>query len=75
MVYPQATPHWELYEVHLDEAEYLCAQWENALTAPDRYLAQVAQREARLLAHVDALALGGGEVSRRYLLPAVATEA
>ncbi|SEK53667.1 conserved hypothetical protein [Stigmatella aurantiaca] len=74
MAYPEVTPHWELYEVHLDEAEYLGTQWENALTAPDRYLVHVAQREARLLAHVDALALGGGEVSRRYLLPALAAE-
>jgi uncharacterized protein (TIGR02270 family) len=72
MAYPEVTPHWELYEVHLDEAEYLGTQWENALTAPDRYLVHVAQREARLLAHVDALALGGGEVSRRYLVPALA---
>ncbi|WP_158620012.1 TIGR02270 family protein [Corallococcus sicarius] len=74
MAYPEVAPHWELYEVHLDEAEYLDTQWENALTAPDRYLGHVAQREARLLAHVDALALGGGEVSQRYLRPALAVE-
>ena len=74
MGYPEVMPHWDLYERHLDEAEFLQTQWENALIAPDKYLAHVAQREARLLAHVDALALGGDATRRRCLRPALLDE-
>ncbi|WP_052518025.1 TIGR02270 family protein [Archangium violaceum] len=73
-MYPHTTPDWELYEAHLDEAEFLEIQWERALSAPDRRWPDVASREARFLAHVDALALGGRAVAQRLLRPALESE-
>jgi len=62
-------------EVHLEEATFLWAQWEHALWAPDYVLAELAQREEqRLLAHIDALVLGGRPVAERLLLPALQGE-
>lgn len=73
-MYPGIAPDWELYETHLDEAEFLESQWERALVAPDRRWPDVAQREARLLAHVDALVLGARPVAQRLLQPALESE-
>ena len=73
-MYPAIAPHWELYETHLDEAEFLAGQWERALVAPDRRWPDVAQREARLLAHVDALVLGERPVAQRLLLPTLGSD-
>jgi uncharacterized protein (TIGR02270 family) len=62
-------------EVHLEEASFLLAQWEQALWAPDYVLAEVEQgEERRLLAHVDALVLGGSPVAERLLLPTLEGE-
>jgi uncharacterized protein (TIGR02270 family) len=62
-------------EVHLEEATFLWAQWEHALWAPDYVLEELAQREEqRLLAHIDALVLGGRPVAERLLLPAMQGE-
>lgn len=62
-------------EVHLEEASFLWAQWEQALWAPDSVLAEVEQgEERRLLAHVDALVLGGRPVAERLLFPALEGE-
>ncbi len=62
-------------EVHLEDAAFLWAQWEHALWAPDYVLAEVAQgEERRLLAHLDALVLGGRAVAERFLLPALQGE-
>jgi uncharacterized protein (TIGR02270 family) len=66
---------WHVLEVHLEEATFLWAQWEHALWAPDYVLAELAHREEqRLLAHIDALVLGGRPVAERLLLPAIQAE-
>jgi uncharacterized protein (TIGR02270 family) len=66
---------WAVMEVHLEEATFLWALWEQALWAPDSVLAEVEQgEEQRLLAHLDALVLGGRPVAERLLLPALEGE-
>ncbi|WP_224240875.1 TIGR02270 family protein [Hyalangium gracile] len=66
---------WELMEVHFEEATFLWSRWEQVLWAPDYVLAEVEQgEERRLLAHLDALVLGGRPVAERLLLPALEGE-
>lgn len=65
---------WDLQEEHLDEATFLWQHRERALDAPDRTPEDVAELEERLLAHLDALALGGEPVARRLLRPAFEAE-
>jgi uncharacterized protein (TIGR02270 family) len=66
---------WDLAEEHLDEAAFLSAQWEAALRSPDFTLEEIAAGpEERLLAHLDALVLGGARVAKRLLLPALEAE-
>src|SRR5258707_2498071 len=63
---------WDVFEEHLDEAAFRWAQWQSALHAANYTLAEVAEGpEARLLAHLDALALGDAAVAERLLLPAL----
>src|SRR5687767_2503153 len=63
---------WDVIEEHLEEAAFLWTQWETALDAPDFTLSEVADTiEARLLAHLDALEIGGPAVARRLLEPAL----
>jgi uncharacterized protein (TIGR02270 family) len=61
---------WDIYEEHLDEAAFLWGQWERALVAAGIALDDVAAGpEARLLAHLDGLVLGGSPVANELLLP------
>ncbi|QSQ26650.1 TIGR02270 family protein [Pyxidicoccus parkwayensis] len=61
---------WELFEGHLNEAAFLLLQWEHALLSPAFTLAGLAVGlEERLLAHVDALVLGGAPVAEALLRP------
>jgi len=63
---------WDIFEEHLDEASFLWGQWERALVAANYALNDVAAGpEARLLAHLDGLVLGGGPVAHELLLPAL----
>jgi uncharacterized protein (TIGR02270 family) len=63
---------WDIYEEHLDEAAFLWGQWEDALVAANYTLDDVAVGpEARLLAHLDGLVLGGRQVAEELLLPAL----
>lgn len=63
---------WDVLEEHLDEAEFLWGVWERSLVAPDYTLDEVAAGpEARLLAHVDGLVIGGPAVARKLLVPAL----
>lgn len=65
----------EHFETHLSEAGFLWEQRVQALGAPDRTLPQVEEElEHRLLAHLDALALGGHRVARALLIPAAEQE-
>jgi uncharacterized protein (TIGR02270 family) len=64
------TIRWDIYEEHLDEAAFLWGQWERALVAAGVTLDDVAAGpEARLLAHLDGLVLGGSNVADELLLP------
>ncbi len=75
-----AAPHravpvqWRMLETHLEEASFLWGQWEHALVAPDHDLVEVGGLEARLLAHLDALVLGGRGVAARLLLPTLESD-
>ena len=65
---------WEVVEEHLDEAAFLYTQWEQALVSPLYKLEEVRDRvEERMLAHLDGLIVGGGQVAERLLVPALRT--
>ncbi len=60
----------ELLEGHLGEAAFLWTLWEGALVSPAYTLAELAEGpEERLLAHLDALVLGGSHSRQKLLLP------
>ena len=63
---------WDVMEEHLEEAGFLWTQWESALDAPDYTQDELtAREEQRLVAHLDALALGDAAVAEELLLPAL----
>lgn len=63
---------WDVLEEHLDEAGFLWGRWERALDSSKYTLDEVCNfEEPRLLAHLDALAVGGPEVAERLLYPAL----
>ena len=56
---------WDIAKEHLDEAAFLRQLWEQSLCSPQYSLAEIAQGpEERMLAHLDALVLGGARVAR-----------
>ncbi|MGC4120064.1 MAG: hypothetical protein QM765_36890 [Myxococcales bacterium] len=60
----------ELAAEHLEEAAFLFQQWEASLRAPHYTLPEIqAGPEARLLAHLDGLVLGGPAVADSLLVP------
>jgi uncharacterized protein (TIGR02270 family) len=66
---------WDLLEEHLEEAAFLWGEWEGALVAANYTLGDVGVGpEARLLAHLDGLLLGGRPVADRLLVPALADD-
>ncbi|WPB76889.1 TIGR02270 family protein [Archangium violaceum] len=59
-------------EEHLDEAGFLWTQWENGQCSPTHTLQELAGgNEARLMAHLKALTVGGRRVAERLLIPAL----
>lgn len=64
----------DVYEEHLDEAAFLWTQWERALAAPGATLGDTEVLEERLLAHLDALVVGGPPVAEGLLRPALESE-
>jgi uncharacterized protein (TIGR02270 family) len=65
----------DIYEEHLDEAAWLWREWEACLDSPIYTLRDAAKGpEERLLAHLDALVLGGDPVAQALLIPALASE-
>ena len=65
---------WDIVEEHLEEASFLFGQWELIGSAPDYVFPEVAELEARLGAHVDALVLAGLPASQRMLEKALMEE-
>jgi uncharacterized protein (TIGR02270 family) len=66
---------WDIYEEHLSEAAWLWGEWEESLDSALYAVGDVAVGpEERLLAHLDGLVLGGKEVARKLLFPALAGE-
>jgi uncharacterized protein (TIGR02270 family) len=64
---------WDIMREHLDEAEFLVEMWSNGVDSPKFDFAKLrAGPEARLLAHLDALRVGGEIVVERVLLPVMA---
>ena len=64
----------DVLEEHLDEAAFLWTQWERALVSPLFALADIAELEERLLAHVDGLVVGGEAAATELLLPGLETD-
>ncbi|MDY7230926.1 TIGR02270 family protein [Hyalangium rubrum] len=60
---------WDIYEEHLEEAAFRWSQRERALDSPDDALEEVAELEAHMSSHLDALILGGEHVARQLLEP------
>jgi uncharacterized protein (TIGR02270 family) len=66
---------WDMVEEHLDEATFHRQMWEQSLRSPDYALWEVAEGpEARMLAHLDGLVVGGARVAKKLLLPAMASD-
>jgi uncharacterized protein (TIGR02270 family) len=66
---------WDIAEEHLDEAAFLRQLWEQSLHSPEYSLTEIAQGpEERMLAHLDALVVGGSRVARKLLLPALMSD-
>jgi uncharacterized protein (TIGR02270 family) len=64
----------DVLEEHLNEAAFLWSQWERALVSPLYDLADTAECEERLLAHVHGLVVGGEVAVGALLLPALEAE-
>jgi len=62
---------WPVVREHLGSAAFLWSRWLEERRAPDFRLQDLAGRERRLLAHLDALVVGGLPVQEQLLLPAV----
>ena len=63
---------WDVVEEHLDEAAFGLEQLETLLEHPTLTLGELSRYpEGRLLAHVEALVVGGDEVRERLLLPEI----
>jgi uncharacterized protein (TIGR02270 family) len=62
---------WDVMEEHFDEAQYACEELEVQLSHATLSLQDVQENiEARLIAHVDGLVLGGDLVARQLLATA-----
>lgn len=73
-MYPDIVHGWAIAEQHLSEAAFLWSRLEQLFRSPRHDLAETAEQEQRLLAHLDGLVVGGAPVATRLLKPAVAEE-
>lgn len=64
----------DVLQEHLDEAAFLWSLWERALVSGNYELAEAAELEERLLAHVDGLVVGGEAAIAELLLPGLETD-
>lgn len=61
---------WDVVEEHLDESEFLLAQWAQAMDSPVQTMATLQSSiERRLLGHLDGLASNSLAVAHRILAP------
>ncbi len=60
---------WPVLREHLGAAGWAWSRWLDERSAPDLHLSDLAERERRLLAQVDALVVGGAPVQEQLLLP------
>lgn len=67
-------PRWDIFEEHLSEAAFLWSRRDRCLLSPRFDLAETGLEEARLVAHLDALAEAGDAVTRKLLVPALEEE-
>lgn len=65
---------WDVVEEHLEEAAFLAGQLERAFHSPLYLLKDLARPEERLLAHIDALVVGGPPVTERMLVQALSSD-
>lgn len=66
---------WDIVEEGLDEAEFLSLRWSRAMASPAFTIFEVAEGpEERLMAQLDAVAIGGLETVDRLLVPALESE-
>ncbi len=73
---PRDLVRWDVVEEHLGEAEFLFEQWElDNASGLQTFDGLARGLEARLLAHVDALAVGGPVVAEQLLLPVLVPDA
>ncbi|HEX3904694.1 MAG TPA: hypothetical protein VH853_17800, partial [Polyangia bacterium] len=71
----EAAVLWDVFEEHLDEATFLLQSWRTAVRSPRTSLTLLQKTvEPRLLAHLDALAVGGPPVADALLWPALGKE-
>jgi uncharacterized protein (TIGR02270 family) len=71
----EAAVLWDVVEEHLDEATFLLQSWRTAVRSPRSSLTLLQKTvEPRLLAHLDALAVGGPPVADALLWPALGEE-
>lgn len=68
----EVEPLWDVVEEHLNEAEFCQVEFERTLDHPLLTLDQLAGGvQARLIAHLDGLVIGGATVAERLLLPQI----
>lgn len=66
---------WDVLGEHLQEAAFLWKQRQRSILASDYVLSEIAEGdEARLLAHIEGLVIGGRPAAERLLLPALEGE-
>ena len=67
-----AQPLWDVVERHFDEADFLTERWRAAFDEPDMTLRELAENvEARLLAHLEGLAIAGPRALAKLVWPAL----
>jgi uncharacterized protein (TIGR02270 family) len=66
---------WDVLKEHLQEAAFLWKQRQRSLRASDYVLSEISEGdEARLLAHLEGLVIGGRPAAERLLIPALEGE-
>jgi uncharacterized protein (TIGR02270 family) len=73
-MYPDSVHGWAIPEQHLSEASFLWGRLAFIFRSPRHFLRVTLEQEQRLLAHLDALLIGGAPVALHVLKPALLEE-